>query len=425
MLNKAKVKTHALLRKSEKYTKTDMVYAARGGFWLVLGYVATALSSFVLALLFARFVPKEIYGNYKYILSLIGLSAVFCLSGLSQGVLQSVARGFYGTFFEAIRLSLRWNSVMFVLLLSGGAYYLVNGNDTLGYSLIWASFTFPIIKTLEIYEPVLSGTRNFRKSTLFRGIVDIGTIVATAIGIFFTDKVLVLIAINLTTQVLLNAIFFRKVYSSILHKNKTIEPGTIKFSKHLSLQNILSGAASYLDKIIIFHFLGAAEVAIYIFAQAIPQQIKGFVSLVSTIAMPKISQRSFIEAARMIPQRFFTGLIVFTPIVLLYILFAPLIFSVFFPAYQEAVPYTRWIILILLIMGNISDLVLTTQKKVKEKYVLNTFASISQIVLMLILIHPFKIYGVIWAYLISKSLTAILSYVLVRRAASYSPTTNN
>ncbi|OHA99632.1 MAG: hypothetical protein A3E93_00670 [Candidatus Zambryskibacteria bacterium RIFCSPHIGHO2_12_FULL_43_12b] len=71
-------------------------------------------------------------------------------------------------------------------------------------------------------------------------------------------------------------------------------------------------------------------------------------------------------------------------------------------------------------MGNLSGLVLTTQKAAKEQYIITTFGSVSQIVLMLILVHSFGIMGIIWAYLISKYLTAILSYALVKRFAKLS-----
>ena len=37
MINKIKNRIYNILRQSEKYTQTDMVYLAKGGFWLTLG----------------------------------------------------------------------------------------------------------------------------------------------------------------------------------------------------------------------------------------------------------------------------------------------------------------------------------------------------------------------------------------------------
>lgn len=409
-------KTYHLLRWGERFTKTDNVYLAKGGFWLTGGQVVTSAASFVLALLFARLIPKEVYGNYKYILSLAGLFATFSLTGLSAAVVQSVARGFRGTFFAVTKILIKWNSLILLTSLSGSIYYLLNDNQTLGYGLLIVAVLFPSIRIFEVYESYLNGSKNFKKSAIYRGIVDIATIVSVAITLFLTDHVIVLLTTNLLTQFLLNALFYKKTYDSIQADQRTnIEPGIIEFGKHLSFQNVMSNVAAHIDKIIIFHYLGAVEVAIYMFATAIPQQIKGLISNAAILITPKISGRTAREAVSMIRTRFFMSLSILVPIVVTYIIFAPFIFKIFFPAYIEAVPYTQWYSLILLLMGNLSGLVLITQKASKEQYQLTVFGSVSQIILMFALVHNFGISGIIWGILISKSLTAILSYVLAKR----------
>ena len=413
-MDNLKVSLHGLLRKSERFFKTDMVYLARGSFWLNGGQILTSLFSFGLALLFAKFVSKEAFGNYRYILSLAGLMATFSLTGLSTGIIQAVARGFSGTYIEAVRILLKWNSLIFVFSLTGAIYYLANGNMLLGYGLVIISILYPGIKVFESYESFLSGKKDFKKSSIYRGIVDICTILATAMCLFFTEDPIILVLANLLTQFILDAVFFRNIYKSIpdAEKNK-VEPGIIKFSKHLSIQNVLSGLPGYVDKIIVFHFLGASALAIYTFSAALPLQIKGLMSNFSLMIMPKISERTAKESVAMIPKRFFLSLTILVPIIILYIIFAPLIFHILFPTYSEAVPYTRWYVLVLLIMGNLSGLVLVTQKATKYQYILTLFGGASQIILMLVLVQPFGLLGIIWAYLISKFTTAILSYILV------------
>lgn len=411
-------KSYHWLRRSESFFKTDMVYLAKGGLWLNSVQILTALSSLGLALLFARLVPKEVYGNYRYILSLASLAAIFSLTGISSGVLQAVARGFPGTFIQAVKTLAKWNSLIFVFSIGGALYYFANDNTTLGFGLIIIAIFFPAIRTFEIYEAFLSGKKDFKRSAIYRGIVDVGTILATAISLFFTNDVLILITVNLAAQFILDGILFGKVYKSISEKEKLlVEPGIIEFSKHLSMQNVLTNFAANIDKIIIFHYLGAVQVAIYTFATAIPSQIKGFISNVVLMITPKISQRTAREASETIPGRFLISLYILVPIVALYIFFAPLIFQTLFPAYTDSVLYTRWYALVLLLMGNLSNLVLITQKAAKEQYILTTFGSSSQVILMLVLIHPFGIMGVVWSYLISKYLSALLSYILVRKLA--------
>ena len=91
-------KVKELLLRSEKYTKTDMLYLARGGFWLTLGQGLGIIAGLLLVIGFANLLPKEVYGNYKFILSLGGIIGAFTLTGMSIAVTQAVARGFEGNF---------------------------------------------------------------------------------------------------------------------------------------------------------------------------------------------------------------------------------------------------------------------------------------------------------------------------------------
>ena len=60
-----------ILRWSEKYINTNMVYAVHGAFWLLLWKGIGMITSIVLLAGFAKWTPKEVYGGYNYILSMI------------------------------------------------------------------------------------------------------------------------------------------------------------------------------------------------------------------------------------------------------------------------------------------------------------------------------------------------------------------
>ncbi len=52
---------------------------------------------------------------------------------------------------------------------------------------------------------------------------------------------------------------------------------------------LINALAGQLDKIITYHYLGASELAIYSFAVAMPEQIKGIFKNLNTLAFPKFS----------------------------------------------------------------------------------------------------------------------------------------
>src|SRR3990172_6841992 len=84
---------YQLLRQSEDFLKTDMVYLTKGGFWLSLGHGVAMLAGFFISIAFANLFPKESFGTYKFILSMVAMLGAFSLTGIGVAITQAVARG--------------------------------------------------------------------------------------------------------------------------------------------------------------------------------------------------------------------------------------------------------------------------------------------------------------------------------------------
>ena len=72
---------------------------------------------------------KNTYGNYKYVLSLVGILGAFSLSGINTAVIQSVAQGYEGALAQGFRLNLKYSAGIIGLSL---ALAFVTGNMFLG-----------------------------------------------------------------------------------------------------------------------------------------------------------------------------------------------------------------------------------------------------------------------------------------------------
>src|SRR3989344_3576832 len=120
-----------LLRWSEQYTKTDMVYLASGGFWLGLGQIVASGSVFLTSIAFANLLAPELYGIYKYVLSVFGMLAITTLFGMDSAVTQSTARGFEGTITPAFKEKMKWGTLGSLASLAIALYYYAQGNMTL------------------------------------------------------------------------------------------------------------------------------------------------------------------------------------------------------------------------------------------------------------------------------------------------------
>jgi len=340
MIQKTKVKIYNLLRWSEQYTKTDMVYLTKGGFWLTLGQIVSLLSAFLLAVIFANLLSKETYGIYKYALSLSGVLTALTLTGMSTAVYQAVARGFEGTFKKSFWIQLRWGIIVFSTAMAGGLYYFVQKNNLLALIFIFIALTLPISTSANTYVAFLSGKKEFKKTTQYNIISILIYSGIIFITLLLTKNPLWLVLIYLISTTGTNLFFY--LYSIKKFKpNKKDDPESISYGKHLSLINVLGIAANSLDGILLFHFLGSVPLAIYSFATAPVDQIKGLFKNVPTLATPKIALQTMEKTDAIIRKRFLQLLLIGALITIIYIILIPYFFKIFFPKYLNAIPFSQ------------------------------------------------------------------------------------
>lgn len=413
-MNTARNRAYRLLRWSERYVKTDMVYLIKGSFWLSIGQVVAALSSFVLAVALANFLPQNVYGLYKYVLSAAGIVWAFSLTGLSAAIIRDVARGKEGALQQGFKTNLKWSIPIVVISFSGAAYYWWNNNTTLALAFLIIGLFSPILNSANLYGAFLNGKQQFKENTI---LWSLGTIITTATIIgtaFYTDSPAILILSYFLSNTITNALVY--VYVIRIHKpNETTSKETISYGKHLSFINILGGIATQIDKILIFHFLGAVELAVYSFATAVPEQIKGLFKNVAKLAFPKFSQRSLadIQSGGLRKKMLYFGILTAIAAIF-YIALAPLMYKIFFPQYLESIFYSQiFAISILAVTSNIPVTILQSQaiksKLYKHSILVNSF----QIITNLLFISLFGIMGAVIAGIINRFTNLIISYYLV------------
>lgn len=381
LINRAKIHTHHLLRKSEKYTKTDMVYLARGGFWSILGQIATSTSALILAVAFAHFVSKEAYGEYKYILSIAGILSAFTLAGIGTAVTQSVARGYEGTLNHAFWENIKWSALFFLMAFGVSIYYFVQGNASLGFSMLVVGSLSPFFNSSNLYGSFLTAKKDFRRAAIYFEVIgNIFPVLCLLTTMFFTSKPFWFVLVYFTSNTLVGIILYLRIVN-IYQPNKKIDGDALRYGKHLSLINMLAIAVSNIDQILVFHYLGPVQLAVYNFAIAIPNQIKGPIKSLDNLLFPKFTERTDKEIKAGMPPKIFYLLLALTTIVIVYIFLAPYIFHILFPQYKGSILYSQ--IFILSILGAVftpMNTYLVTRKKIKEQYALTIAASVVQII---------------------------------------------
>ena len=418
MLNKLQNKVYRLLRKSEQYTHTDMVYLAKGGFWLTLGQFISSGAAFLLAIAFANLLPKETYGTYRYVLSLVGVLNVFTLTGINTAVIQAVARKYEGVYWPSLTAKLRWSLLASLGSLGIATYYYLNGNLTLTISFVIVAVFLPLLRSSGLYIAVLNGRKDFKLSATYNSLVRLTAGLSMLITLFFTDNIFVILAAFLVPESILQFLF-TWIYLKKHPLNKDVDPKTISYGLNLSAMELLKIIASQVDKILIFHYLGAAQLAIYAFTTAPVSQIKSVLMNIKSLALPKLSEvdekdirDSFIKKIKKLE-------IVVILIIILYAALAPLLYKLAFPQYTESIKYSQIYVLTLLFFPRtFLSTVLVAKMKQKELYSIRIISPIFRIAILFVALKFYGLWGVVIGTIISEAVLFI-PYRTYYRTAFY------
>ena len=415
MINKIKNLIHKLLIKSQKFTGTDNVYIASQGSYLVIGNAISSVSSFLLALAFARLLPKEIYGQYRYILSIMGIIAICALPGLENTIIQAVARGFEGSFKKILKTRFKWGLWGSLASLIVAAYFLIKQDNNLAACFLIAGIFFPIMETTGSYLSYLIGKKLFSIQVKYGTLSQIIATIITIITLFLTKNLIILVLMYFLSNTVLRIYFLLRT----LKKNPPNEkdnPQFIPFGKHLTVMRIMLTISGQLDKILLFNVLGATQVAIYSFAELPSRQIGSLLKNLRLLALPKFATRTRKEIRKTLLKKVAKSALLIIPVIVIYIIIAPYAFKIFFPQYLDSIFYSQ-LFMLTLIAFPATMIALSFEAKLmkKELYQLTVISPIIRIILLIILTSFWGLLGTVLAQLISRVFDIVFTLFLFRK----------
>lgn len=401
----------------ERLLRVDVRYVASGGIFLSLTSVVSALTGFLLTVAFANFISQETFGIYRYVLSVYSLLALIALPGIDTALTRTASRGERGAYLAATYAKISWG---FLGTLAGGGialWYGLHGNHTLAILFLLAGAAVPLIESVGLYNSFLYGLRRFRLSSMLEMGVHLFSTAALCITLYLSDDILLIVTIYFFSTGALRALAFFMTLPLDRGIKNFSKKELFDYGKHLTFYEIAGRGVMALDSVILWHFLGPTAVALFALATAIPVRIQSFLKISGTLAFPKFADRSASEIAHALPRKMFFFGIGILIIAIIYALFAKSFFSLFFPAYLSAVPYTQ-----VLIFYTLSSVTypfwsfLMANKKLREIYTITGINFIIKTIILMVCVPLFGVWGAVASYL-GYSLTTIVSiFFLMRRA---------
>lgn len=395
-----------------------MVYLGTGTFWVTVGQGVSSLSALIASVAFANLLPAETYGAYKYMLSIAGMFSAFTLPGVITAVSRSAAQKKNPNLWEAARERAVWSLAGLSFALIGATYYFVRENYTLASALAIIGMTLPFFDTFTVYNGYLAGKKNFRLQTAYHAVSQSVSVTALVSTLAVTDNIVAILLAYFVPLAAVRLIFFKIVSAKVPPAGS--DPALLTYGRHLSVMNAFGTISSNIDKFLLWHFLGPAQVAVYTFATAIPEQMKGPLKGMGDLVLPKFAERSEQEVAdgmgALWRKTAIYGLVL-TAGAAVYILAAPYVYKLLFPQYLESVLYSQLFALSLPAAVSIVPFaVLTAQKKTKEQYFLNIAQPTIQTVLFAVGIPLGGIMGGVAAWITGRAIATVLVIFVTARA---------
>lgn len=400
-----------------------MVYLASGGFWSMVGQVSVSLSILALSAILARYLTKDAYGEYKYILSIIALLSTLSLSGLSTAVFQSAARGSDGDLVQGFWINIRWSALIFLGALATGAYYLMHGNFVVGVGVLVGGCLSPLIASANMYTSFLAGKKDFARQTIYVAVfgTTLPALALIATALLTRDALAVTLVYFVSNTLLAFYFYWRTLH--IYRPDPTLkDTGLLSYSKHLSFIGILGGISANIDSVLLFHYVGAPALAVYAFATGIVDQAKGPLKSLDMMMQARYIGHANKGIRETMRSKMLWLFVLGTLMALVYIPLAPFIYRILFPAYTDAVVYSQVYALSLvgMFLGPAGSY-LSAKRKVKEQYWSAIFNSIFQIVALAVGVIWWGLWGLIVARVILRFGGSAFSYLLYKRAVDADP----
>jgi len=398
-----------ILKKLEKLTKTDMVYLAKGSFWMSVGKVAQTLVSLATLAAFANWLSVESYGTYQFILSVVGIVGIASLPGIKTSLTRSVAQGNEGALAQAFKAKMFWSltGVTALLVLSG--WYYINGDMILSGAFLIVALVYPIKNSSSLFLSLWQGRGRFDILALYRIISDIAIAVLVIATLYLTDNLYLIVAAFFGGTALFYGLSL--LITSFQTTNNHRDDEVVKFGQHLTVMGAIGRVADHIDTLILWSILGPAQVAIYALALRPVEKAQGFMPI-QALALPKLSKNGVkgIKRKKAIFRKFLLLFTITVPAAAVLALLAPWLYKFLFPQYTDSVIYFQALTVLLALKPTVlisSSLI--AEAKTRFLYITQLSIPTIKIALFILLIPIWGIWGLVLALIVSKLINTGLS----------------
>ncbi len=404
-----------------KFLRLDIRYFVKASTYGSIAQITGILSGLVINYVFGHFASVKLFGDYSYILTVVGFLTIVTLPGLDSYLVRSVGQKFDSSLLRGFRYKMLFSLIGIPVLLLLGFYYIFHGNSFLGISFIIAALFFPVVEPMQLFNEFLTAKKLFKENSLFLSFSSLLTVILITLSIIYTNY-LPIIVVSYFLGIIIPSVWGFLYSKSLIIKSKAYDKDLLSYGLFMTFVSFLPWTAGYLGQIILAYLLGTELLAVFVVAHKIPLYVHKNLSVFHKPITAKLANQTNREHLVTIKKHSLKLILWGLSIAIcLYILVPFIIEFIFTNKYREAIPLAQLLtisIIPLPLTWLIED-VMVFQKIKKPQLYSTLLINTVKIILYLVLIPIFKLYGLVIVYLFDRYVTLAVDLFIVNKYSRF------
>lgn len=372
--------------------------------------------SFVSFFFIVHHVPKEVIGHYHFVLSVIALISITSLPGIRNALMQSIARHRGGFFYKATKYSFLSSLLGSLTLIVVAVYHFFVNDIFMVVAFMIAAAITPFSQGLLSWRSSLAGEERFKVlSIIDTSATLVLSLMLMASAVLYVESHIVLLSIALIVPAIQNIILWGQEKKRYIDA-PAAEENMVEYGLKTSGYQAFPILAREIDKLSVYNFMSAGDLAAYNIAMKIPEAVKSVFQNLGDVIMPKFARIPKFTPKMDKTMGAFSFLSLFLVIGFAFTLF-PLIFKLLVPTeYKGSIGYAQ-ALLCTVAVGNHGILrgkYIKSQKDAQSFKKLTFISSIVKILSAPALVFFYDIWGAVFAIFVQRVFISVYTEYLIR-----------
>jgi O-antigen/teichoic acid export membrane protein len=395
----------------------DVRYFVKGGIWLSMSVLLNYGLGLFRTVAFARLIDQNTYGQFGFVNSIFNSIGLLSLPGINAALIETVARGNYGSLFDAAFARARWGLLGSLGLIGVGYYYLQSGHLDLFAAFSISAIFLPILSALQVASAYYNGRKQFNTVSVMAMSLSVLTTFLLVVVLWLHQGVIWLVIANDTSILLIYLLYFWR--AARLARSAPRDPQVISYGRALTWAGAISSFTFELDNAILGFSSGFVNVAIYNISSVLPDALKDFIKTLTPLVMPKIAEKPekkiYTHETR---KKLLYLLLVNVVIVLITIAILPFVITLLYGnKYNASIPFAQLLMFSLVfgLPGAFFAAALQARKQTKAIYRFNLIYGILQISTLLVFVPLLGVLGIVLSRIVTRLISTLYQWYAVAR----------